>query len=69
MSKFINYGIDLNAKTKEGLTALHLLIGSEAINFDAINLLISSGADLNLIDDEDNTPLYLATSLESEDAP
>jgi len=69
LSKFINSGIDLNAKTKEGLTALHLLIGSEAINFDAINLLISSGADLNLIDDEDNTPLYLAASLESEDAP
>ena len=69
LSKFINSGIDLNTKTKEGLTALHLLIGSEAINFDAINLLISSGADLNLIDDEDNTPLYLAASLESEDAP
>lgn len=69
MFKFIETGINLNAKTDEGKTALHLLIDSETINVEAIDMLISNGADLNLADDDKNTPLYLAASLENKAAP
>jgi TPR repeat protein/ankyrin repeat protein len=67
--QFIKSGIDLNAKTDEGKTALHLLIDTETINVEAINILISNGADLSLTDADGNTPLYLAAKLKNEAAP
>ncbi|KAF5306570.1 hypothetical protein FQR65_LT07297 [Abscondita terminalis] len=50
--------IDINWQNTNGQTALHLSIESE--NFDVARFLIEEGADVNVTDNFDTTPFFLA---------
>ncbi|XP_042879492.1 transient receptor potential cation channel subfamily A member 1-like [Penaeus japonicus] len=50
--------LHLNARDKEGRTALHLAILGDS--YEAMEALIESGCNLQLKDNDNNTPLHLA---------
>ena len=49
-------GADVNAKTKDGRTALQLSI----VTGTSDNLIIKAGADINVSDEDGSTPLHWA---------
>lgn len=49
---------DINAVNKKGMTQLHTAISQGDV--DAVELLIRSGANVNLVDNNRNSPLHLA---------
>ena len=58
VKKYINNGVDINAKDKEGDTPLHKAVsrGKEEI----VKYLINKGASLNIKDNRGRTPFYWA---------
>jgi len=54
-------GSDINAKTKEGLTALHLAVQKQVP--DIIKVLIAAGASPKIKSSKNQTALELAQSL------
>ncbi len=58
---FIKRKIDINAKDKDNMTALHYaaLVG----NKDIAQLLLDHGADINALADENETPLHKAAAM------
>ena len=56
-----NYKLDINHRTKEGVTALLLAISLEKI--DVAENLIKNGANVNISDAQGITPLHLAAQL------
>ncbi|RSL45961.1 hypothetical protein CEP53_010526 [Fusarium sp. AF-6] len=72
-SGHIYHGIDVNAREKDGLTALHLLIKGNNLTPDSdevwftevLDLLLAKGLDINAVDNRGWTALhYLANSLD-----
>ena len=61
-------GIDLNTINEDGSTPLHRAIEGDwnterkTENLEIIRLLIDKGADVNVKDDNENTPLHLSTN-------
>jgi hypothetical protein len=55
---YINKGVDLESKDKDGKTILHLAVAVGDINI--IDRLIVAGADVNDQDNEGKTPLHYA---------
>ncbi|VUC36282.1 unnamed protein product [Clonostachys rosea] len=55
-------GVDINAKDKEGCTALHYAVGWWPT---VVRALINAGADSNIIRDDGSTPLHVCQSIES----
>jgi len=51
-------GVDLNARSSGGSSALHEAVGTGALK--AVQFLIDAGADLNLLDKDEMTPLMTA---------
>lgn len=62
----LNKGVDPDAKSKGGYTAL--IAASARGSMDALALLLARGADVDLANDEDWTPLMEAVSREQEEA-
>ncbi|RSM20875.1 hypothetical protein CDV31_000246 [Fusarium ambrosium] len=69
----LDHGIDVNAREKDGLTALHLLIKGNNLTPDSdevwftevLDLLLAKGLDINAVDNRGWTALhYLANSLD-----
>ena len=58
-------GIDVDDRTEEGQTALHL--ACKAANFGTIRLLIRSNADINALDKLGNTPAHYLAKTECRD--
>lgn len=57
-------GIDVNAQFKlNGKTALHYVIQSEKIK--CVEILVNAGADVNIQDEDGNTPVHLAAMAEN----
>lgn len=57
--KFISYGADVNPQhPQNGKTALHM--AASADNIPMLETLLDSGADMELLDSNENTPLDLA---------
>ena len=54
MSVMNNFKLDINQKDLEGMTPLHLAAAS--VNIEVVQLLIKAGADLNAIDNANQTP-------------
>ena len=57
---FSSQGIDVNARSGDGATALHWAVYRE--NQEAVDLLIRTGADVNIANDLGVTPLWVAAS-------
>jgi len=57
---FVKYGADLNARDRDGSTALCLAAESDEQN-DLLVFLVSAGADINIGDNEGIAPLSYAT--------
>ncbi len=53
----VQYGADVNLKSKEGKTALMYAAGTCSGYTESVNNLINLGADLNIKDNDDNTAL------------
>jgi ankyrin repeat protein len=67
---FLNEGVDPNAKTLEGVPAVHVAIvadqGTSPHESNAkLSLLIAHGADVNAVDAQRRTPLHRAAELGS----
>ncbi|RSL72754.1 hypothetical protein CEP54_000699 [Fusarium duplospermum] len=69
----LDHGIDVNARAKDGLTTLHLLVGENNLTPDSnevwftevLDLLLAKGLDINAVDNKGWTALhYLADSLD-----
>mmetsp|Transcript_57856 Transcript_57856/g.126823 ORF Transcript_57856/g.126823 Transcript_57856/m.126823 type:complete len:325 (+) Transcript_57856:304-1278(+) len=58
LSKLLDLGANLNARTQSGRTALHY--AAEAGNLEAAEWLLEQGSDAYATDDESNSPLFLA---------
>ena len=58
ISKFVDSGVDIDEKNKEGNNALLLSVAKN--DLDAVILLIKKNADINVVNAEDITPLALA---------
>lgn len=54
----INAGADKNGKNSEGKTALHQAVIKN--NFDAVKCLVENGANVNLQDNNNHTPIFYA---------
>lgn len=63
---FLNIGIDMDASTEKGETALHA--AARAGKHTVLEILIMAGADLEVTDDSDLTPLASAVMAEDKDA-
>jgi ankyrin repeat protein len=58
LARLLNEGVDLNAKDRDGRTALmHAVIGDKN---ELIDLLIKNGADVNAQDNDGFSPLHFA---------
>ena len=55
----LDYGADINAKDKNGATAL--MAASEARNAELVKLLLDHGADVNIQDKQGKTAHALAS--------
>ena len=68
LNDHISSGIDLNTINEDGSTPLHRAIEGDlnaerkTVNLEIIRLLIDKGADVNVKDDNENTPLHLSTN-------
>lgn len=58
----VNQGVDINAKTADGDTAL-IATGWNTDNLELLKFLVERGADVNLANNDGNTPLMDAASL------
>ncbi len=56
---FFKNGVQINAKDKAGFTPLHYAVANE-MNPNFLNILIQKKADLNIKNNEDDTPLFVA---------
>lgn len=57
-------GERINHKNDKGLTPLHLAVISN--NFDAVVILLKAGADIDCLDDENASPLFIALALKQK---
>ncbi|MCI0638504.1 MAG: ankyrin repeat domain-containing protein [Gemmataceae bacterium] len=57
-------GANVNTKSKDGATALHL--GALQGGFETVKLLLDKGADPNALNDQGQTPLHMAISRDCE---
>ncbi len=68
IEKLIKKGYNVNKKNKYGLSPLHIAVyfssktAKEKIGLDIINILLKNGADVNIKDNEDKTPLFYSTN-------
>lgn len=62
----INQGVDINAQTPEGDTALHMT-GWNTNNLDLIKYLVACGANINTTNNDGYTPLMDAATLGKND--
>jgi len=61
IDKFIEKGLNINAKNKYGQTPLHIaLFGGSTVDTEIAKLLIHKGANINVSDDYGETPLGFA---------
>ena len=65
----LDKGVDINAKSKDGRTPLHLAIAFDRSSgaVEMLKLLIASGADVNTRDKQGETPLHTAASAGNKD--
>jgi ankyrin repeat protein len=56
----IDLGFDFNIKHTSGLSILHYFIGNVNFNEDVVNLLIDNGLDINSLNIDGNSYLYLS---------
>ncbi|KAG0711495.1 85/ calcium-independent phospholipase A2 [Chionoecetes opilio] len=60
INAMVELGCIVNARNFNGLTALHKMVDKN--NLSCVIALLSWGAEVNVLDDNGNTPLHLATS-------
>lgn len=56
----LSHGVNINHRNTEGLTALHFAVAHKQIK--AVDALIRNGADVDAVDRDGFTPLFLAVS-------
>lgn len=63
VEKFLNSGVDVNAKDENGYTPLHA--AAEYAHLDLIEFLLEKGAEINIKDNDGDSPLHACESAEA----